>query len=449
MRLTLLKFELRFEHDIVLTRQRARQICALLGFDVLDQTRVATAVSELARNAVVYAGKGSVEFFVDRGSNSSLTVEIVDAGPGIPELKAILDGKYASSSGFGVGIVAAKRLMDQFEIESDPSGTRIIISKILPSTAARELPHRLSYVLEELSKMGPQSPFAEIQRQNQELLSLMDDLRDRSDDLQRLNQELAETNRGVVALYAELDDKAEDIQRASEQKSIFLSNMSHEFRTPLASIISMTGILLGEMDGPLNSEQTYQIGLIKASSEALLSLVNDLLDLAKIEAGKTEVHPIEFEVAGLFSALRGMFRPLLVSGSVELVFHEEASIPTLYTDEDKIAQILRNFIANAIKYTDSGTVTVTASIMGSKAVTFTVEDTGVGIAEEFHEQVFQEFTQVTGAHQRSKLGTGLGLPLARRLSELLGGSVDLTSTLGIGSKFRATIPMVYTGHNEI
>jgi signal transduction histidine kinase len=449
MHTRLLRYDIRYEHDIVLTRQRARQICILLGFNVLDQTRVATAVSEIARNTVTYAGGGKVDFLIDRGPTPSLIVTITDKGPGISDLKDILDGNYASSSGFGIGIVSAKRLMDSFDIESDPSkGTTIQIGKILPFSAASELPDRISNVVKEMSRMATQSPFAEIQRQNQELLSLLDDLRDRSDDVQRLNQELSETNRGVVALYSELDSQAADVQRASEQKSNFLSNMSHEFRTPLASIISMSGILLSEMDGPLTTEQTYQINLIKDSSESLLNLVNELLDLAKIEAGKTEVHPAAIEVSELFASLRGMFDPLVATSNVKLVFEQQSGIPPLYTDEVKLAQILRNFVSNALKYTEHGSVTISAAVTAPKLIIFSVTDTGVGIAEEFHQQVFEEYTQIDGAHQRSKLGTGLGLPLARRLCEVLGGYVELESTVGVGSTFRATVPMVYTGHNE-
>ena len=143
-----------------------------------------------------------------------------------------------------------------------------------------------------------------------------------------------------------------------------------------------------------------------------------------------------------------MFNPLVAHSKVALIFEEEDGIPTLYGDETKIGQILRNFISNALKYTDQGSVVVSASVLSSTMVAFSVKDTGMGIAEEYHEKVFQEFTQVKGPHQRSKLGTGLGLPLARRLCEVLGGYVELESAIGKGSTFRAMIPMVYSGHNE-
>ena len=127
----------------------------------------------------------------------------------------------------------------------------------------------------------------------------------------RLNRELEDTNRGVVALYAELDEKADYLRRADELKSRFLSNMSHEFRSPLNSILALSGLLLGRTDGDLTAEQAQQVGYVRRAAQDLLELVNDLLDLAKVEAGKVEVKPVEFEAVNLFAALRGMLRPLL------------------------------------------------------------------------------------------------------------------------------------------
>jgi len=445
----LITVDLRFEHDVVLTRQRARQIAALLGFEVLDQTRIATAVSELARNVIAYAQRGKVEFSVERTGNPALVVRIDDEGPGISDLRTVLDGRFISPTGIGLGIASAKRLMDHFHIESSSTaGTSIVLGKVLPKSVLERIPEHISNVLKELARRSSQNPFEEIKYQNQELLSLMEDLRARDDELQRLNQELAETNRGVVALYSELDGKAGDLLRASELKTGFLSNMSHEFRTPLASIISLTGILLDRMDGELAEEQEKQVTHIKGAAESLLRLVNDLLDIAKIEAGKTEVTPSAFHVVDLFSTLKGTFKPMLKPEGVHLAFDEPDGIPMLYTDEAKILQILRNFVSNAIKFTDCGRVTVSARATSGKEVMFSVADSGIGIAPEHQEFIFAEFTQVLGNHQKGKLGTGLGLPLCRKLAKLLGGAVSVESAPGMGSTFSATIPLVYSGPNE-
>jgi len=255
---------------------------------------------------------------------------------------------------------------------------------------------------------------------------------------------LEDTNRGVVALYAELDEQAGHLRRADEMKSRFLSNMSHEFRTPLNAILALSQLLLDRTDGALTGEQEKQVGYIRRSGEDLLELVNDLLDLAKIEAGKIDVKPAACDVATLFSALRGMLRPLLASGAVTLVFDEPQGVPTLLTDEGKVSQILRNFISNAIKFTERGEVRVAAGLSeDGDRVVFSVADTGIGIAEEDQARIFEEFSQIDHPIQRRVKGTGLGLPLCRKLAGLLGGSVEVVSRLGEGSTFMATIPVAF------
>jgi signal transduction histidine kinase len=261
-----------------------------------------------------------------------------------------------------------------------------------------------------------------------------------------LNEELAETNKGVVALYAELDDKAEQLRQASELKSRFLSYMSHEFRTPLGSIRSIARILLDRLDGPLTAEQEKQVKFVRDSAAELTEMVNDLLDLAKIEAGRVAISPAWFEMVDLFAALRGMFKPILDSGSVSLIMDEPVGVPRVYTDDKKLSQILRNFISNALKFTHEGEVRVTASgDAGGETVTFSVTDTGIGIDPRYHAAIFEDFVQVDSPIQKRLRGTGLGLSLSRKLAGLLGGSVAVASELGKGSTFSVTIPVRYPG----
>jgi CheY-like chemotaxis protein len=220
--------------------------------------------------------------------------------------------------------------------------------------------------------------------------------------------------------------------------------MSHEFRTPVNSILALSNLLLNRKDSGIDAEERQEVGFIKKSAEGLLELVNDLLDIAKVEAGKVEVQPVEFSVADLFSALRGMLRPLLINPQLNLVFDEVAEIPPMVTDEGKVSQILRNFISNALKFTESGEVRVSAR-KDAEAVEFAVTDTGIGIAPEHHERIFQEFAQIDSPSQRRTKGTGLGLPLSRKLAELLGGRVGVKSAPGEGSTFSAWIPALYRG----
>jgi signal transduction histidine kinase len=266
-------------------------------------------------------------------------------------------------------------------------------------------------------------------------------------ELDALRAELAETNQGVVALYAELDDNAVRLKEASELKSRFLSYMSHEFRTPLGSIRSLTRILIDRLDGPLSPEQERQVRFIQDAATELTEMVNDLLDLAKVEAGRVTISPAWFEMVDLFSALRGMFKPILSSESVSLIFEEPVDVPPIFTDDKKLSQILRNFISNALKFTPHGEVRVTAALTDTHMVTFSVADTGVGIAAEYLDALFQDFVQVAVPLQQKLTGTGLGLSLSKKLARVLGGDVAVRSTLGVGSVFSVTIPIALPGHD--
>ena len=256
-----------------------------------------------------------------------------------------------------------------------------------------------------------------------------------------LQDELEETNRGVVALYSELDTQAQQLQRATELKSRFLAYMSHEFRTPISAIRSLARLLLDEVDGPLNHEQARQVRFIDTTVGEFSEMVDDLLDLAKVEAGRVDISPAWFEMVDLFSALRGMFRPVLTNPEVSLVFEEPQQASRLFTDDKKLGQILRNFISNALKFTPRGEVRISAVENPDGTITVSVADTGIGIDPKFHPAIFQDFAQIDSPVQKRLRGTGLGLSLSKRLAELLGGSVGLESALGRGSTFSVTIPL--------
>jgi CheY-like chemotaxis protein len=216
----------------------------------------------------------------------------------------------------------------------------------------------------------------------------------------------------------------------------------------LNSILALSGLLLGRMDGDLTGEQAQQVGYIRRAAQDLLELVNDLLDLAKVEAGKVEVKPVEFEAVNLFAALRGMLRPLLLNQSVDLIFEPVDQLPRLYTDEGKVSQILRNFISNALKFTERGEIRVSASLAAEGEVRFAVSDTGIGIAPSDLDLIFQDFGQVDHPIQKRVRGTGLGLPLSKKLADLLGGRVLVESQLGAGSEFALQIPLHYREDRE-
>jgi signal transduction histidine kinase/CheY-like chemotaxis protein len=446
MSMVITRVEIRYEQDVVYARQRARLISELLGFDRNDQTRVSTAVSEIARNAYQYGGGGWVEFFVDgTAPDQILAVTVRDRGPGIKDIQAVLEGRYTSPSGMGLGIVGARRLMDRFHVETRPGeGATVFLGKTLPLSAQPVTSQALARVNEILTKTLPESPLEEIRLQNHELLRTLEELRRRQEELEQLNRELDDTNRGVVALYAELDERATELSRVNQLQSRFLSNMSHEFRTPLNSTLALSRLLLDRVDGDLNAEQEKQVVFIRKAAEDLSALVSDLLDLAKIQAGRVEVRPDECMAEEIFSGLRGMLKPLLANKALELVFEPPEGVPPLFTDEGKVTQILRNFLSNAFKFTERGEIRVSARLSDDgRAVLFAVADTGIGIPPEDQHRIFDEYAQVETAQLGKPKGAGLGLAISRRLAELLGGRVLLESRPGVGSTFTAAIPLRY------
>ena len=427
--------------DIVAARQNARRVAELLGFDRQAQTRVATAVSEIVRNAYYHGGGGEVEFLVDAPQRPEhFWVHVSDRGPGFTDLQATLSGRHESGAARGTGLVHARRLVDRFEVDSEPGATRVRLGQRIPRAAAAKL---TAQALDAIAVQLPGArtdPLAVLHEQDREIIQSLAELQERQAEAIRLNRELEDTNRGVVALYSELEEKADQLRSVSDMKSRFVSNMSHEFRTPLNSILALSRLLIDGIDGPLNTEQMRQVDYIRKAAQGLLEMVNDLLDLAKVEAGKVDVRPGVFEVGELFASLRGSLKPLQVNPAVELRFEQPPGLPTLYTDEQKVAQILRNLISNALKFTERGHVRVSAHDDAAHGrIVFVVDDSGIGIAPEATRSIFEEFTQIDGALQRG--GTGLGLPLSRRLALLMGGDVTVKSVLGVGSTFELFLPV--------
>lgn len=241
---------------------------------------------------------------------------------------------------------------------------------------------------------------------------------------------------------AELESSLAQLAEANRIKDDFLASMSHELRTPLNSIIGFSGILSQGMAGPLNGEQQKQIGIIRDSGERLLGLVNDVLDLSRIEAGKVEVTPEEFDLVALTEAMVETIRPMADSKGLTVSVESPDTIVPMWTDREKVGQILLNLLSNAVKYTDSGSVR--AIVEGSRdgiTAQVSVVDTGSGVPEEDLEGLFDRFATVRGLVRRVEDGAGLGLSISRRLATLLGGTLCAESALGIGSTFTLKVPV--------
>jgi signal transduction histidine kinase/CheY-like chemotaxis protein len=432
------------ELSVVAARRRARELSEALAFTKHDQIRIATSVLEVARVVFLATSGGRAEFLLERADQPpGLLIRLVAPSTSVAKLLERPAGAEHTDSGEvpgPLGVLAAQRLMDACSIDDVAGDAIVTLVKHLSAQAPLAVDKGAAVLAQQTVTPGAGGSFDEMQWQSRELAAALDELQERQEELTRLTRELEDTNRGVVALYAELDERADHLRRADDAKSRFLSNMSHEFRSPLYSIRALSKLLMDRTDGELTDEQAKQVRFIRKAAEELSETVDDLLDLAKIEAGKVELRPAEFEVANLFSALRGMLRPLLPTADVELVFEPCDEIPPVYTDEGKVSQILRNFVSNALKFTEHGEVRVRAQYdADQQLLTFAVSDTGIGIAPEHQQSIFEEFEQVENRLQTYVKGTGLGLPLCSKLCKLLGGTVGVVSEFGNGSTFTATI----------
>ncbi len=222
----------------------------------------------------------------------------------------------------------------------------------------------------------------------------------RTQEVEALRAELEETNRGVLALYSELDIQADQLRQATELKSRFLAYMSHEFRTPIVAIQSITRLLIDRVDGPLTPEQEKQVVFVRDTPPSSPRWSTTCSTWRGWRRARADVSPAWFDMVALFDALRGMFKPVLTNPEVSLIFEAPHDVPKLFSDDRKLSQILRNYISNALKFTPSGEIRVSAVCDGDDTITFSVRDTGIGIPAESHGEVFQDFVQIDSPLQR-------------------------------------------------
>jgi PAS domain S-box-containing protein len=254
--------------------------------------------------------------------------------------------------------------------------------------------------------------------------------------------DLTAANERLTSLNVRLEQLNAELWEATEAKSAFLASMSHELRTPLNSIIGFSSVLGQGLAGPLTDEQRTQLGMINASGRHLLALINDVLDLAKVEAGKTEIHVEPMDAAALVDAVADVVRPLATGRGLELAVDTRNAKGVVHSDVGKIRQILFNLVGNAIKFTDRGRIDMSVRTEPDGECSFAVSDTGCGIRHEDLRRIFQAFTQVDNRQVAKSNGTGLGLKISQEYATLLGGDLRAESEPGVGSVFTLTLPAV-------
>ncbi|MEK1843085.1 MAG: ATP-binding protein, partial [Pseudomonas sp.] len=348
----------------------------------------------------------------------------------------------------------------------------LIAGNIGTSIEAARYRQRLQEVLAEAQQLNE-----ELQVQQEELKSANEELEEQSRilkesqghletqqvALEQTNEQLAEQGQILAAqrdamdqkntelnlAQVELEARAEELQRSSKYKSEFLANMSHELRTPLNSSLILARLLAENPQENLSAEQVKFAESIYSAGNDLLNLINDILDISKVEAGKLEVRAENTSVARLVEGLRGMFQPLAAQKNLDFQVQLLADAPLmLFTDRQRLEQVIKNLLSNAVKFTEKGTVSLSVAAQPGEGIAFIIRDSGIGIAADQQESIFEAFRQADGTINRRYGGTGLGLSISRDLATLLGGSISVTSTPGQGSVFTLVLPQHYVEPDE-
>ena len=416
MSVVLLNLEIRAEPDVVRVRQRARELATLLGFDLQDQTRIATAASEVARNAFQYAHGGSVQFSIEGDRPAAIVVRVSDSGPGIANLTAILDGTVKSRTGMGVGLTGSKKLMDELTVDSaEGQGTTVEMRKALPKRAPIVTPELLTQIEAELSRPGSESPFDEVRRQNQELMRALNELKAHEAKLARANRSL---------------------QERVEFEQQFVGIVSHDLRDPLSTVLLSAALLLQR--GNLDLVQAKNVGWIVSSGERAVRMIRDLLDFTQARiGGGIPVQTSPLDMHALARQIVDELRAAHLDREIQL---EHSGDGRGEWDSDRVAQVLTNLVRNAIQYSPPGTpIRVESRGMGDPLI-LSVHNLGSPISPETGAVLFEPMQRGNEHLERGRQGLGLGLFIVKQIVVAHGGAVDLQSSDAQGTTFIVTLP---------
>ncbi len=490
MRWPLVTMMVAHEEDIFTVRQRARRVAGQVGFGAPDQTRIATAVSEIARNAHDYAGGGRVEFGIDdEGPRQLLVVRIVDKGPGIAELPAILEGRYRSTTGLGIGITGSRRLMDRFEVVTNPgAGAVVTLGKAIP-TGRPALDGPAIVALADAMRSWSEGPQAAMREQNRELLASLAELSEREEETRRLNAELAETNRGVVALYAELETQAgrlreagaslenqvaartaelaeanarleaeaterermgEDLRQSQKMEAVgqLTGGIAHDFNNLLTGIVGSLDLMQSRIaKGRVENLGRY-IETAMASAHRAAALTHRLLAFAR----RQPLDPKPTDVRKLIDGMMDLIRRTTSEAIAIRVAFDEDLWPTL-CDPHQLENAILNLVINARDaMPGGGTLTIAVSnVRGPSSgpspgdcVCIDVSDTGTGMPPEVVKRAFDPFFTTKPLGQ----GTGLGLSMIYGFARQSEGHARIESVVGRGTTVSVRLPRHLGGPAE-
>ncbi|MHC2108604.1 ATP-binding protein [Methylobacterium sp. CM6246] len=498
MRWPLLTTSIEREEDVIAVRQRVRGLGERLGFGVQDQTRIATAVSEIARNALGYAGGGKVEYGVDDGrEGQSLAIRISDAGPGIPELDAILEGRYRSTTGLGIGITGSRRLMDRFEISSTVGrGTVVTFGKLLPAGGKSFTGAGLAAMADAVARARPEDPSAAMREQNRDLLRSLAEIAEREEEALRLNAELAETNRGVVALYAELETQAvqlreaganlesqvaartaelaeanerlraealergrmeHDLRQAQKMEAVgqLTGGIAHDFNNLLTGIVGSLDLLQSRMaKGRMENIGRY-VETAMSSANRAAALTHRLLAFAR----RQPLDPKPTDANALIIGMSDLLRRT-ISEAIELRIETAHGLWPTLCDPHQLENAILNLAINARDaMSNGGSLTIqTRNGHLSEAVAdprpgdipeefvcIRVTDTGTGMRPEIIARAFDPFFTTKPLGQ----GTGLGLSMIYGFAKQSEGHARIESEVGVGTTIGIYLPRYHGAGAEV
>lgn len=420
MNTTILTAEIRREDDLVFIRRRAHHIAELLGLSAQDQTRVATAVSELSRNAFQYAGGGRISFALAGQPPQTLLIKIQDEGPGITQLDQILGGTYISPGGMGRGIVGARRLMDHFEIDSTPGkGTTILLGKSLPAgqkTSAAEL---AATIADQLSALAEPSPIHEMQKQNQALLQALSDAQEAKKDR---------------------DEVIEDLRRTVHLNELFIGVLGHDLRNPLTAVIMNASLLQHAIKNEMVQQTSARI---LSSAERMNRMISELLDVTHLRLGAgltlnrgdADLRTIAQQIVDEFqphpAPRRGERAP-------QIRFEHRGDL-TGHWDADRLSQVLSNLVGNAEKHGDpDAPIRVYLDGAAPDKVQLIINNKGT-IPPDILPQIFEPLRSADD-NKNSANHLGLGLYITEQIVLAHGGQIDVASDHNRGTSFSIALP---------